>query len=226
MITINKKIIIAAIFITFLNFAYGRNTIQDIIGTYTSTVQKNNDEYSIDSLYKELKLEGKLSKGAFRNGVLGFNNIQEKKKNILTIIDYSESSLQDRFFVIDLNKKDILFSTTVAHGKNSGGDIPTKFSNKIDSYQSSPGFYITEGTYSGQNGYSLILDGLEKGINDKAKERNIVVHGASYAKPYKGASRLGRSLGCPAIPKEITKPVIDTIKDGSIIYIYTDKIKS
>lgn len=206
-----------------LNVIYGRENIKESENLKNQRIKKN-ENYEIEALHREIGLEGKLSLEAFKNGFLGFKQFEDRKKNILTIIDFSKSSLQERFFVIDLDRKKILFNTTVAHGKNSGDDIPNRFSNKINSNQSSPGFYMTEGTYFGGNGYSLVLDGLEKGINDKAKERYIVVHGADYAKPIKGASRLGRSLGCPAIPKELNKDVIDTIKNGSILYVHTSNL--
>ena len=122
-----------------------------------------------------------------------------------------------------MEKKQLLFSSVVSHGRNSGGNYATSFSNQNGSYKSSLGFYLTENTYQGGNGYSLILNGLEKGINDKAKERSIVVHGASYANPTVAASgRLGRSLGCPALPTKLAKPIINTIKDGSVMFIYAN----
>ncbi len=122
-----------------------------------------------------------------------------------------------------MEKKQLLYSSVVSHGRNSGENYATSFSNQNGSYKSSLGFYLTENTYQGGNGYSLILNGLEKGINDKAKERSIVVHGASYANPTVAASgRLGRSLGCPALPTKLAKPIINTIKDGSVMFIYAN----
>ena len=153
----------------------------------------------------------------------GYNRIKEKSKPILTLIDFSKPSTEKRFFVFDMEKKQLLFSSVVSHGRNSGGNYATSFSNQNGSYKSSLGFYLTENTYQGGNGYSLILNGLEKGINDKAKERSIVVHGASYANPTVAASgRLGRSLGCPALPTKLAKPIINTIKDGSVMFIYAN----
>ena len=118
----------------------------------------------------------------------------------------------------------LLFSSVVSHGKNSGGVYATSFSNEYGSYKSSLGFYLTEPTYQGKNGYSLILNGLERGINDRARERAIVMHGAAYADPSvvgKGG-RLGRSFGCPAVPQKLTRPIIDAIKGGSVMYIYAE----
>lgn len=119
-------------------------------------------------------------------------------------------------------RRRLLFSSVVAHGKNSGENYATSFSNEYGSYKSSLGFYLTGSTYQGSNGYSLLLDGLEKGINDRARERAIVVHGAAYADPSVASrgGRLGRSFGCPALPQKLSRPIIDAIKDGSVMYIY------
>ncbi|MGL5544230.1 MAG: murein L,D-transpeptidase catalytic domain family protein [Cetobacterium sp.] len=178
---------------------------------------------SIENLYNELNLRNKIEFTTFSNAVSGMKKIKGVKEDIITIVDFTKPSVKERFFVIDLKNKKTLFSTYVMHGKNSGESIPKEFSNVVNSFKSSPGFYKTENTYSGEFGYSLRLDGLEKGINDKAKERAIVVHGSQYAKPKPGAKRLDRSLGCPAIPKEISDKVINKIKDGRLLYIHTDE---
>ena len=145
-------------------------------------------------------------------------------KNILTVIDFTKPSTEKRLFVIDLKLKKILFISYVAHGRNSGEKYATSFSNREGSFKSSLGFYKTENTYYGKNGYSLVLNGLERGINDKAKERAIVMHGATYADPstIRSCGRLGRSLGCPALPLAVCKKIIDTIKGGTLLYIHGD----
>ena len=145
-------------------------------------------------------------------------------KDILTVIDFTKPSTEKRLFVIDLKLKKILFISYVAHGRNSGEKYATSFSNREGSFKSSLGFYKTENTYYGKNGYSLVLDGLERGINDKAKERAIVMHGAAYADPstIRSCGRLGRSLGCPALPLAVSKKIIDTIKGGTLLYIHGD----
>ena len=102
---------------------------------------------------------------------------------MLTLIDFSRPSTAKRLFVFDMRERKVLFSSVVSHGKNSGDNYATSFSNEYGSYKSSLGFYLTESTYQGKNGYSLILNGLEKGINDRARERAIVMHGAAYADP-------------------------------------------
>ena len=174
-------------------------------------------------LYRTMQLEGIVGWDAFRQAVTGYHKIAGRKRDVLTLIDFSRPSTEKRLFVFDMKQHRLLFSSVVSHGKNSGGVYATSFSNQNGSYKSSLGFYLTENTYQGGNGYSLILNGLEKGINDKAKERSIVVHGASYANPTVAASgRLGRSLGCPALPTKLAKPIINTIKDGSVMFIYAN----
>ena len=148
---------------------------------------------------------------------------EEKSKSILTLIDFTKPSTEKRLFVFDMEQKKMLYSSVVSHGKNSGENYATSFSNEVGSYKSSLGFYLTGNTYQGRNGYSLLLDGLEKGINDRARERAIVVHGAAYANPSVCKSgRLGRSFGCPALPQALTKPIINTIKGGSVLFIYAN----
>ncbi|MGL4509650.1 murein L,D-transpeptidase catalytic domain family protein [Cetobacterium sp.] len=149
---------------------------------------------SVENLYKELNLTNKMDFTTFSNAISGMKKLKDVKEDIITIIDFTKSSIKERFFVIDLKNKKTLFSTYVMHGKNSGESIPKEFSNAVNSFKSSPGFYKTENTYNGEYGYSLRLNGLEKGINDKAIERAIVVHGSQYAKPKPGAKKLDRSL--------------------------------
>lgn len=179
--------------------------------------------HPIETMYHDMQLDNVVSYEAFLKAVEGFNRIEQKKKNILTLIDFTRPSTEQRLCVIDMDRRKVLYTSVVAHGRNSGGNYATSFSNKEGSYKSSLGFYLTENTYNGKNGYSLVLEGLEKGINDKARARAIVVHGAAYADPANTAGgRLGRSLGCPALPRAIARPVIDTIKEGSVLFIYAD----
>jgi hypothetical protein len=144
------------------------------------------------------------------------------KKPLLTVIDYSKPSTQKRLWVFDLNRNRTLFNTWVAHGKNSGDVNATSFSNHPGSLKSSLGVFQTEETYFGKNGYSLRLKGLERGVNDYAYARAIVIHGAPYASPanIKSRGRLGRSWGCPAVSSQLAKPLINTIKDHSIVFAY------
>ena len=179
---------------------------------------------SCRQLYVEMELDGVVNYAAFEQAVAGYNKITQKDKEILTLVDFSKPSTEERFYVFDMRHKKLLFSSLVSHGKNSGGNYATSFSNENGSLKSSLGFFLTENTYQGKNGYSLVLNGLEKGINDRAKERAIVIHGAAYSNPSVIASsgRLGRSFGCPALPQSVSKPIINTIKGGSLLFIYAN----
>ncbi len=147
---------------------------------------------------------------------------KELKSPLLTIIDFSLASTIRRLWIIDLNENAILLNSVVAHGRNSGELMASKFSNRPESFQSSLGFYKTGETYIGKHGYSLRLDGLEKGVNDQARNRAIVIHGADYASEAfaKINGRLGRSLGCPALPTELSTKAINLIKDGSLLFVF------
>jgi hypothetical protein len=144
------------------------------------------------------------------------------KKQILTVIDYSLPSSKQRLWVFDVRKEKLLYHMHVAHGKNSGQTIPTHFSNKAESKETSLGAYVTKNTYIGSHGYSLNIQGLEKGFNDNAYERRVVVHGARYVEPgyIKSTGHAGRSWGCLAIAASRSKPLINTIKDGSVVFAY------
>jgi hypothetical protein len=141
---------------------------------------------------------------------------------LLTVIDYSLPSTTPRLWVLDLETEKVLFHERVAHGRRSGENMTTRFSNRPGSLQSSLGLFVTADTYVGRNGYSLRLEGLEPGINDCALERSIVMHGAPYVSDAAAAElgRLGRSFGCPAVGVEVSRPLIDTIKGGSALFAY------
>ena len=140
----------------------------------------------------------------------------------LTVIDFSVPSTERRMFIYDLRTRALLFQEHVSHGRNSGANVPTAFSNEPESFKSSIGLYRTAEGYFGKHGYSLRLDGLEKGFNDRARERAIVIHGAEYvnAEMAKRQGRLGRSLGCPAVRPEVATKVIDTVKEGGLVFAY------
>ncbi|WP_299691379.1 murein L,D-transpeptidase catalytic domain family protein [uncultured Vibrio sp.] len=177
-------------------------------------------EHSVQLTYESMNLEGVLNYELYRDAYLAFQQTEGRKKPLLTIIDYSRPSTEKRFFVIDMEKNELLYNTFVSHGVNSGQKTATKFSNIVNSRQTSLGTFLTDDTYYGSNGYSLRLDGLTQGQNDKARERYIVVHGAPYASKsfMEKNGYLGRSWGCPALPPELSREIIDTIKDGSVIY--------
>lgn len=185
-------------------------------------------EAASKELYGDLHLaEIGMHEEVFDLALKGFNKLEEEGKirnaDKITIADFSQPSNQKRLYVIDLNKKQILFQSLVSHGRGTGELWAKSFSNQASSYKSSPGFYVTEETYTGHNGYSLRLDGLEKGINDNARNRSIVMHGAPYVSEsaINSLGFLGRSQGCPAIPLALHKPIINTIKDGTCLFIYT-----
>lgn len=173
-------------------------------------------------LYEELGLEETIGFPAFQEALRGYPRYTAEKPALLALIDFTKPSTEKRFCVLDLQRKEVLFRSHVTHGCNSGDNYAVSFSNRPGSYQSSLGFFRTGDTYSGKNGYSLLLEGLEPGINDKALERNIVMHGAAYADPSfaRSRGRLGRSLGCPALPPGISRQIIDTLKNGALLYIY------
>lgn len=170
---------------------------------------------------------GKLpSFDAFSLAFKGYNNLrattEELKKQLLTIVDFSLASSEKRLWVIDLAHKKVLFNDLVAHGRNSGNTFAKKFSNIPNTNMSSLGFYITGKTYHGKHGLSLFLNGMDKEYNTNARKRAIVMHGANYVSQdfVKKYGRLGRSLGCPSLSMDIYQDVIETIREGSCLFIY------
>jgi hypothetical protein len=168
---------------------------------------------------------------SFTQALKGFYLLKEKgliKKNILTLVDFSLSSNLKRLWVIDLTTNTVLFQSLVAHGRNTGEEFANSFSNAQQSFKSSLGFYVTGEIYNGKHGMSLRLDGLEKGLNDNARSRGVVMHAANYVSSsfIKNNKRLGRSQGCPAIPEELSKDIINAIKDKSCLFIYHPSVIS
>jgi len=140
----------------------------------------------------------------------------------LTVIDYSKPSSERRLWVFDLKAKELVYEELVAHGQGSGANMATQFSNEDESHQTSLGLFVTRDTYLGKNGYSLRLDGLDRGVNDRARDRAIVMHGAPYVSEQfvKANGRLGRSWGCPAISAVVAKQMIDRVKGGGLVFAY------
>ena len=176
----------------------------------------------VKSVYDSLNIKNKIDYSIFQKAYLGYIQILNKNPGVLIIIDYSKPSNEERFYVLDLNKKKLVYSTRVAHSKNSGLEIPLQFSDDPNSYQSSLGFFVTLGEYNGAYGYSLRLKGLEENINANAEDRAIVIHGGDivedeYIKKFGFA---GRSLGCPVLPHSLTREIIDFIKHGRVLFIY------
>jgi hypothetical protein len=183
-------------------------------------------ELAANSLYDSLQL-GTLgmSKTALMYAYKGYAKLENKGKlgneEILTVVDFSQPSDKKRMYIIDVRNFRVLMNTYVAHGKNSGLDVASRFSNRHESLQSSLGFYVTKGTYIGKHGLSLKLAGQERGINDNAESRAVVVHGADYIGEHRlGSPYMGRSFGCPAVPQYQASKVINLIKDGTALFIY------
>lgn len=162
---------------------------------------------------------------SFAKAVKGFELLKAQgkiRKNLLTLIDFSKSSNTKRLWIIDMDTKTILYNTLVAHGRNSGDEFATEFSNAGSSNQSSLGFYATGELYNGKHGESMKLDGLEPGINNNARNRAVVMHAADYVSEsfIQQHRRLGRSLGCPALPNGLNKEIIKLIQGKSCLFIY------
>jgi hypothetical protein len=178
-------------------------------------------------MFDELNLAQKgLSQNAFELAWRGYQQLLTKKMitntGYLSICDLSQPSGNKRFYLIDLNNCSLYINTWVAHGKKSGAVYATKFSNTPESQQSSLGFYITAQTYNGEHGLSLRINGVEPGFNDNAMSRGIVIHGAKYVDGARARAgiMMGRSYGCPAVPENESKKIINTIKNGTCLFIY------
>ncbi len=177
-------------------------------------------------LYKGLQLDSLgLSQKVFEYALTGMAKLEKNgklKQRVVSIVDFSQSSDKKRLYVIDLDGSTLLYNTYVSHGRNTGSKDAQFFSNKPGSNKSSLGFYITANTYNGANGYSLRLHGVEKGFNDQAFRRAIVIHGADYVseKYISSQGYIGRSQGCPAIPSDISRDLINNIKDGTCLFVY------
>lgn len=210
-----KPSLLIILFLTLPNIAWKSDT---------STSDKLSFTAYAENFYSNLN-NSELQFDAFKYGLKGFLALKDaqqlKNTKYLTIIDFSKHSKKERLFIIDTETQQIVHKSLVAHGKNSGIEFATKFSNKPNSYQSSLGFYKTAETYSGKHGFSLRLDGLEFS-NSNARKRAVVIHAADYAEPtfVKNNGRLGRSFGCPSLPSKGYEDVITKIKNGTCLFIY------
>jgi hypothetical protein len=199
----------------------------------SKTVPVSSMDNNIEMVYNNLHANNFAlpKEESFIQALKGFYLLKEKgliKKNILTLVDFSLSSNLKRLWVIDLTTNTVLFQSLVAHGRNTGEEFANSFSNAQQSFKSSLGFYVTGEIYNGKHGMSLRLDGLEKGLNDNARSRGVVMHAANYVSNsfIKNNKRLGRSQGCPAIPEELSKDIINAIKDKSCLFIYHPSVIS
>ena len=192
-----------------------------------SVVETSTLEVKINTICRKLKDNNTVLPDlkVLSQALAGFYDLKERgviTKDILTVVDFTLSSTVKRLWVIDLSTNAIVYNTLVAHGRNTGEEFAKLFSNSDSSYKSSLGFYATGETYNGKHGVSLKLDGLEKGYNDNARSRGVVVHGADYVSDnfIKSNKRLGRSQGCPALPVALTQDIISIIKNKSCLFIY------
>jgi hypothetical protein len=198
---------------------------ETITSSEDNTAKASNVEYYSRLLYDSLHLEQMgMKKDALLYAYKGQQNLLKRGKisnpNILTVCDFTQPSDNKRLYIIDVRNFKVLLNTYVAHGKNSGEVYAERFSNRPRSLESSLGFYITKGTYFGRHGLSLRLSGQDRGFNDKAESRAIVVHGATYIGDEWRGGKMGRSFGCPAVPARMAPKVIDLIKNGTCLFIY------
>ncbi|UJF17381.1 murein L,D-transpeptidase catalytic domain family protein [Vibrio sp. SS-MA-C1-2] len=179
-------------------------------------------EEQFRQLFNQLENRNQLSYLAFSEAMENLEIVDIKNRRWLTIIDYQQSSKDKRFYLIDLNDREVVYNTLVSHGVNSGDEYVDSFSNRLNSKKSSKGVFKTAESYYGKNGYSLRLEGLVNGVNDNARIRGVVIHGADYVSQQiiENTGRLGRSWGCPALPIAMNREIIDIIKDGSLLYIH------
>ena len=208
-----KQLVLSILFIVANAFTgFGHNS-KDISNNVTDQVSYISTHYDINQQAVQMALTGYQKLRSLGKLV----NVQ-----YLTIADFSKPSNEERLFIIDMNIMQVVVKSLVAHGRNSGTKMANQFSNRYASFQSSLGFYITGGIYKGKHGASLILEGIEKGINDQAKDRAIVIHGADYVSNQliKQQGYIGRSLGCPAVPNNQVVEIINTIKGASCLFVY------
>ncbi|MGI8633812.1 MAG: murein L,D-transpeptidase catalytic domain family protein [Segetibacter sp.] len=225
-----KLLVIASVFFSFQSFAgEGKKGLPDEKNFPSLLSNSANSPFlkkSADSIYDLIGLAAYgLERDVFFSAYKGYEYLENKglvrKKNILTICDYSQSSNNKRLYVINLAEGRLLFNTFVSHGKNSGNEFATSFSNHNNSNKSSVGFLVTGSTYRGKAGYCMRFNGMEAGINDRVKSRGIVLHGSRFVNENILTERgtIGKSLGCPAVPYELHTKIIDAIKEGSCFFV-------
>lgn len=228
-----RQLVISLLFLASPVFSSGdlNLTVSDLkTTTHVMPLEWNSGTELVERIWFNVSNEAPaLRKEVLRVATQGYRILIEKgmlrEGKPLTVIDFDLPSTDRRLWIIDMDSKSLMHESLVSHGRNSGDLLARKFSNKPESFMSSLGFYLTGERYVGKHGASLRLDGLEKGINDRARSRAIVIHSADYATEIfvKRYGRLGRSLGCPALPKENYEKVIDLIQDKSCLYIHASQ---
>jgi hypothetical protein len=214
--------------ISLIFFLFSLNT-PVVLPEATTSLPPDDFESIAKSLYEQIDFADAAMTDyhVFNKGLAGYYNLKKTHplsdtKERLTLIDFSKSSKEKRLWVIDLKAKKVIYHSLVAHGRNTGDEYATTFSNTPNSYQSSLGFYVTGSTYIGKHGLSMKLHGTEKDINHLAEQRAIVMHGADYVSEsyVKKVGRLGRSHGCPAVPMDIYKEIVNDLAGGTVLFIY------
>ena len=199
----------------------------NLVRTNTFFLERTKAIKTALGIYQEMNLGAAgLNEEAFEYAYVGYERLRKRrllhKTTVLSVCDFSQASSNERMYVIDILNKKLLYRTYVAHGINSGKEYANSFSNRQNSYKSSLGFYVTRDTYVGSNGLSLRIDGVEKGFNDKANARAIVIHGANYVseRVLHKYGLMGTTFGCPAVPEEMASQIIPVLKNGTCLFIY------
>ena len=221
-----------SIFILIFYFIFSLSLFAEIkfSNDFNLNIKKKFSDLEIKTMYRDLCLNDKVSFSCFNNAMHGLEKIENleifdnSNDDLLVMVDYTKPSTEERLFIIDLRKKQLLISSLVAHGRGTGDLYTTNFSNKNNSYSTSSGFYLTGNIYNGKNGESLELYGLEKGKNDNARKRTIVIHSAYYANKSfaEKYGRLGRSKGCLVLPTDLNSKIINLISGGVVLYVHTN----
>ena len=220
------------VFLLIIYFIFSLSLFAEInfSNDFNLDIKKKFSDLEIKTMYRDLSLNDKVSFSCFNNAIHGLEKIEDleifdnSNNNLLVMVDYTKPSTEERLFIIDLRKKQLLISSLVTHGRGTGDLYATNFSNKNNSYSTSSGFYLTGNIYNGKHGESLVLYGLEKGKNDNAKKRTIVMHSAYYANRTfaEKYGRLGRSKGCLALPTDLNAKIINLISGGVVLYVHTN----
>jgi len=234
---IRKKLLIGALcFCAFSSISAKTKFFTDDKKKFASLLPSDNSSARandlVDSLYSQIGLDSfGLQRNVFFYAFKGYQYLLSENKlanpDYITICDYSQSSAHKRLYVIDIKQKKLLYNTYVSHGKNSGEEFATSFSNLNNSHKSSLGFMVTGETYRGRAGFALRFDGVEPGINDRVRARGVVLHGSRYVNEERIDEKgfVGRSFGCPAVPMEFYRDIIETIKDGSCFFVYNPDMR-